>query len=451
MQALAIIRALTGTSSRVAKEQILLDAFMTGQREIFIGARMACDPLTTFGVKQVAVISEDDGEPGDFAFVDFLRLADLLRTRQLTGNAARDAIRAAAERCHAPTWNEFYRRILLKDLKAGVQEATINKVLSKLAGAYPEARDLMIPDFACQLSHDGTRPEHAKKVKGRKMVDVKLDGVRLLTILDKQNGTVTQFTRDGAVNDRFDDIRAALASLMALLPGSVVLDGEVVARSFRDLMTQLNRKENANTSEAKLALFDIIPLADFRRGRCDQPQSLRHEALTALIPMLAETAGERVYVIPKLVVDLDTEEGLMAFSEYNRAALEAGYEGVMIKDPDGAYEGKKTAVWLKCKPFIEVSLAVVGVIEGEPDSKYRGMMGAFLCRGEDDGRQIEVSVGSGFTDVERADFWNRRDELIGMVAEVRADAMSIERGSEVWSLRFPRFKGWRGSLPGQKL
>jgi DNA ligase-1 len=44
--------------------------------------------------------------------------------------------------------------------------------------------------------------------------------------------------------------------------------------------------------------------------------------------------------------------------------VEAGYEGIMIKDPDSKYECKRSTAWLKQKPFIEVSLAVTGYEEG---------------------------------------------------------------------------------------
>src|SRR6185437_7204779 len=139
MQPLHVIQRLAATNSRIEKEQIVIDAFMKNCEQFFVGARLAYDQLITFGVKKVAEILEDDGSSGEIGFDQFLELAHKLRKRELTGNAARDAIHDMASRCHVPTWNLFYRRILLKDLDVGLDEGTINKVLKKLSSSDPRA------------------------------------------------------------------------------------------------------------------------------------------------------------------------------------------------------------------------------------------------------------------------------------------------------------------------
>jgi DNA ligase-1 len=452
MEAVSIIKRLAATTKRTEKEQILIDAFMHGHREFFVAAQLAYDILISFGVKKVAEITEADDSPGDFEFADFLKLAEDLRFRRLTGHAARDAIHEAANRCHVDTWNTFYRRILLKDFKCGVDTSTINKILGKLKQTEDDARNLEIPVFSCQLAHDGAKPENQKRVSGRKMLDIKLDGVRLITVLDKEENTVTQYARNGKVNENFTEICAGLHSLLQTLPGSVVLDGEIVSGSFQDLMKQFSRsKGKADTSAARLALFDIIPLSAFKAGICTVPQEMRHMMLSHM-----ETSGEftkhtngKVYVIPKITVDLSDVNDQQAFRDFNRQAIDAGYEGIMVKDPDAPYELKRSYAWLKIKPFIEVSLEIVGFEEGT--GKYEGMLGAFIMEGEDDGRKISVNVGGGLTDSERAEYWLKRAKMLGMIGEVRADAMTLEQDGEIWSLRFPRWKGLRGTKPGEKL
>jgi hypothetical protein len=176
MQPLLVIQKLSATNSRIEKENIIQDAFMNDCFDFFIGAKLATDQLVSFGVKKVAEILEDDNSDGDYTFQNFLDLAKKLQKRELTGYAARDAIHDAALRCHVPTWNQFYRRILLKDLNIGVDEKTINKVLKKLIKIKPEAEKYLIPVFTCQLAHDGEDDVHKKKIKGKKLIDIKLDG-----------------------------------------------------------------------------------------------------------------------------------------------------------------------------------------------------------------------------------------------------------------------------------
>jgi DNA ligase-1 len=155
-----------------------------------------------------------------------------------------------------------------------------------------------------------------------------------------------------------------------------------------------------------------------------------------------------VELLSQELVDLDTAEGQRRFAEINQQAIAKGYEGIMIKDPDAGYECKRTVSWLKQKPFIEVSLEVQDVEEGT--GKNVGRLGALVCRGIDNEREITVNVGSGFTDSMRLDIWNNLGSIIGSVVEVRADAVTQNQDG-TYSLRFPRFLRFRGFEPGEKI
>jgi len=93
-------------------------------------------------------------------------------------------------------------------------------------------------------------------------------------------------------------------------------------------------------------------------------------------------------------------------------------------------------------------LEVVEIEEGT--GRNEGRLGAFVCSGTDDGKDIRVNVGSGFSDANRDDFWNHRDSIIGNLVEVRADAVTKNQDG-TYSLRFPRFKTFRGFEIGEKL
>ena len=147
-------------------------------------------------------------------------------------------------------------------------------------------------------------------------------------------------------------------------------------------------------------------------------------------------------------MDLDTPEGNKRFVELNKAAVDGGYEGVMIKDINAPYECKRSHAWLKAKPFIEVTLSVTAVEEGT--GRNEGRLGALVCAGQDDGKDILVNVGSGFTDEQRSTFWTDRNAVVNQLVEVRADAVTQNQDG-TYSLRFPRFKTFRGFEVGEKL
>jgi DNA ligase-1 len=121
----------------------------------------------------------------------------------------------------------------------------------------------------------------------------------------------------------------------------------------------------------------------------------------------------------------------------------------MIKDVDAPYECKRTHAWLKAKPFIEITLKVVDVEEGT--GRNEGRLGAVIVEGEDDGYNYRLNCGSGFTDAQRDEYWAERDSLIGQLVEIRADARTKSQDSDTYSLRFPRFKTFRGFEVGEKV
>jgi len=77
----SLLRNLASTTSRTEKEQFILNAWMTGERDFFKGCQLAYDILISFGVKKVPELGDNDGVPGTFSFQDFLQLADKLHKR----------------------------------------------------------------------------------------------------------------------------------------------------------------------------------------------------------------------------------------------------------------------------------------------------------------------------------------------------------------------------------
>ena len=426
-----IIKLLEADNSRLAKEAILLEAMDEGLPEFFEGLAMALDPLVTFGVKQVPEATVD-GQ--GLSWPTFKELCRKLINRSLTGHAARDAIILCKDTATIEQWNGFYRRILIKDLRCGVSEKTVNKVAPGT-----------VPVFTCALAHDSAK--HEKKMVGKKQIEVKLDGVRVLAVC--RGGKVELFSRNGKQFHNFPHIIKEIENVLSCTPApyDCVLDGEVMSADFQDLMKQLQRKDGKKANDAVLHLFDFIPLSDFLKGGWDKPQTYRSNLVKYWV-LENNDILEHVQACEWEDVDLDTLEGQERFVALNKAAVDGGYEGVMIKDVDAPYECKRTHAWLKAKPFIEVTLEVKDVEEGT--GRNEGRLGALVCAGEDDGRMVQVNCGSGFSDANRDDFWSSRDTLVGQLVEVRADAITQNQDG-TYSLRFPRFKTFRGFEPGEKI
>ena len=431
------IQQLEADNSSLAKQAILKPALdyvaeSTGtvadytDNDFIMGVQLALDPMVTFGVKQVPVRTGKDGE--GYPMKEFEELASQLQLRHLTGHDARDAIFQAMKLSTNEQWNDWYRRILIKDLRCGTGAKLINKVKKDT-----------IPLFGCMLAHDGAK--HPKKITGVCYIEYKYDGVRVIAIV--QNGIATLHSRNGKLLENFPHIEEALSKPEF---EGLVFDGEVMSEDFQTLMRQVHRKEGAQTEDSYLAVFDMLTLDEFNAGYTPMSAIDRRDR----IEQLSGLFNYRIQLVEATLVNLDLDEGQAKFKAMNKLALDEGYEGLMIKPAHEGYKCKRSHAWLKIKPFIEVTLTVVGVEEGT--GKNAGMLGAFVVEGNDDGKDFHLNVGSGLTDDMRKDVWAVKDSVIGQLVEIRADAATQSQDADdVWSLRFPRFKTFRGFQIGEKL
>ena len=422
-----IIKELESNNSRLFKEDIIEKNL--NYKEFQEGLAMCLDPLVTFGVKQVP---ESEKNGNGLNWEDFKNSANLLIERESTGHAARDLIINLMNLSKEDQWNNWYRRILIKDLRCGVSEKTVNNVAKKMNLKF------RVPIFSCMLAHDGAK--HPKKIKGDCLVEYKYDGVRVVAIVKKNKATL--YSRNGKIFNNFAHIENALSKPEY---NNIVFDGEVMSDDFQALMKQVYRKSGANTEDAYLALFDMLPLKEFNEGRSKLNSLERKQELNKL----SKTFGSEIKLVDYEIINFDNEQGQEKFSEMNKEALEKGFEGLMIKPSNNYYECKRSHAWLKIKPFIEVTLKVIDIQEGT--GKHEGKLGAFSVEGEDDGKFFSLSVGSGLTDEQRDMYWADKDRLIGRLIEVRADAITKSIEGDHFSLRFPRFKNFRGFEKDEKI
>lgn len=440
------INKLNESDSRLHKQDIIaqaLEASVLGSTNAinFLMLAKACyNPYVTYGVKQIpnTVGIVGTKNPWD----DFVELLENLSLRKVTGNAARDAIQDLAEQFDSEEWNTFLAPVLRRDLRAGLTENTINKICKKTK--------FEIPVFSCQLA---TNSEGRPEMKGTKRLEPKLDGVRaLFTVIPSDFGvTVVCYSRNGKVFENFGHIEEQIYNNWtkivracvnvdqgrSLIDG-FVLDGEVIGNTFQELMRQARRKTDAQADDSVLNIFDIIPLADFRRGHWNAQLHKRIALLDAMRPVVEEMPN--VELLPHIMVDLDTAAGKDQLERYAKDNVNAGFEGIMIKNCDAPYICKRSTDWMKWKPTITVDLEVVGMEEGT--GRNVGRLGALICSGIDDGKEITVNVGSGFSDKDRDDYYLNRNIILGRTAEVMCDIIT-QNSDGTYSLRFPRFVRFR--------
>lgn len=430
------IRNLESSDSRLHKEKVLTKALTSanlgdGNAQAFLlAAYLAYNPFLTFNVKKVPDTKGLTDRENPWA--DYWILLKDLSARLITGHDARDAIAKISQRFDSDEWNFLARRALIKDLRCGISEKTLNKVL--------EDSIFKIPVFTCQLAKDSE--DHAGHMNGRARLEVKLDGVRSLALV--QGDSITMHSRNGKVFENFghieEEIVAALPKIRALIGNyrDFVLDGEVIGNSFQELMRQARRKKDAQADDSVFYVFDVLPLAAFKEGHHNEQQRKRSVRLEKI--MSAFKKDSKVQLVPGIEVDLDTADGRATMRNFANDSVAKGFEGILIKSLEAPYQCKRSTFWLKYKPVHDYDLKVVDVEEGT--GKNVGRLGALVCEGVDQGKKIRVNVGSGFSDKQRKEYWRQRKSVIGQTAVVLCDAITQNQEGD-YSLRFPRFKTFR--------
>jgi DNA ligase-1 len=259
----------------------------------------------------------------------------------------------------------------------------------------------------------------------------KLDGYRAFheegkILTSSANPVTNAFTQD-----RFQS-RALAGQPWVELDG---LDGELVVgawndpRAFHNTSGPVRRK--SGEPDARWYLFDDRSCANLAFAHRSQRVAARVEELHARGFMFVE------YIPQKMVFNL---EELLAFE---KTAVDAGFEGIMLRDPNGVYKyGRSTVnenLLLKVKRFVTEEARITGLIEqmenlndAEEDNYGRakrsenkdnmiptGMAGAFTVESNKWPRPFQISATS-MTHEERKHAFNNFDkEFLGELARFK--------------------------------
>lgn len=162
--------------------------------------------------------------------------------------------------------------------------------------------------------------------------------------------------------------------------------------------------------DAYFIMHDAIPVADFIAGICNAPFTQRYRVCKGI--------SHPRFIVNKQV--LVTGESLQRALADERIAM--GHEGVVFKDPQGAWEaGKRDASQLKIVRLISFDLRVNSLYEGK--GKYVGTLGGLLLEfrryGLPDGEQVLIKA-DGMTDYYRDLWWDNPDLIVNKIIKVEA-------------------------------
>lgn len=265
------------------------------------------------------------------------------------------------------------------------------------------------------LDIDKAKPE---KLKWPMLFSEKIDGVYCLAL--KYDDTVTIYSRTGEVYTSMKHIESQLNEVMCN-------DDIVIFEAFaycvpQSVISGCCRDTKNQHAQLRAMCHQYLTVSEFINGGTTT-------ALESYVRLQDMVIGYEIKVIHQQLCP-----SLEAAMQWTKEIWANGGEGSVLCNPNGVFMGgKRNAEKVRIKQGESHDLMVTGIFEGT--GKYTGMLGGIFCRFRDG---MELRVGSGFSDSERREFFDRPELIIGLIAQI--DAM---RGSSKGKLREPRYKGKR--------
>jgi len=377
----------------------------------------------------------------------------------------------------SPEEARYLARIVLSKMRIGVGEGTVRDAIAEAFSVPVEA-----VERALQVTNDyGLVAEVAREQGADGLADLDLEIGRPVQAMLAQAGTVTDALGswgEVAVETKYDGARVqvhydgeevwlfsrnmenvteplpeVVEFVRATVDAPAILDGEVVAVDddgdplpFQEVLRRFRRKHDVAKAreEVEVSLWAFDCLHADGEDLLQTPLLDRHDHLETIV-----TEGISAFEITD-----DPDE----IAEIERQALEAGHEGIMLKNPDSTYSpGRRGKDWLKRKPDVEtLDLVVTGAEWGE--GRRADFLGTFLLSvrtGPDEFAEIG-KVATGITDEQLASLTELLEPHVrteeGKTVEIEP-AVVFEVGYEEiqasptyasgYALRFPRFLGVR--------
>lgn len=313
-----------------------------------------------------------------------------------------------------PDMQSFIKSILTKSLKLGFDSKTVNKVMGK-----------------------GFIPEH--EVQQAYSIDkYNLKKEEWFSLSEKMNGIRGSYvdgkflSRQGLEIEGLDHI---INEIETIGLADSFIDGELIRinsdgipdnENFR-LTTSIINSDSSDKSGIKFVIFDFMPAHEFENGESKLTYKDRLNLLYDLKDNIQMTDLDHIEVVDLIYAGTDQSK----IELYLNEMVAKDKEGLML-NRDMVYKCKRHNGILKIKRFYTMDLPVIGFEKGT--GRLSDTLGAFVV----DFKGNKVNVGSGFSDEQRNDFWNNREDLIGRIVEVKYKEISSDK-SGVQSLQFPTF------------
>lgn len=425
MNILAILNELAADRSTKAKLAILQrEKNNTLLRDVF---KAAYDPTVNYYIKKIPAPKSALGvESSKFKIPLSQALGNLsvLSQRNLTGN---DAIEYLADLLFVLTEDDatVLERVIQRDLRCDCTDTLAMKVWPGLVEEYPYMRCSLMKSAKVNTWDWGVGV----------FSQIKADG--MFANLD-HCGSAEDVVITSRAGSRFNTEKfKRIAAFAAMTPPGVRYTGEFLVK--RDgvvlprevgngiLNSVLKGGDFAPNEEPIYEVWDVIPL-DMAKpsGRFEVPYSKRFNALLSFFNF---NVDDPIHIIPTRVVHSLDE----AYEHYFEL-VQNGFEGSIIKNPDGVWFDGTSKDQVKLKVECDVDLVIKGKTAGK--GKRADTFGALI--GHSSEGKVQVNV-SGFKEDMLDEIHAMGDDINGMIMTIKFNNIMPADKNGIVSLFLPRF------------
>lgn len=288
----------------------------------------------------------------------------------------------------------------------------------------------MRPMLAAKLKKGETYDDWVHRWEWPMIGTPKLDGIRTFVHPDSRYGALTRTAKQ--VPNRA--LRALFWELRHYIPG---FDGEMVwgdhespdysfQRTVSEFMSQTGQLQ-----DFKYYVFDQIVSGERYEDRIEKLQT----KIETLKGAMSDFKDFLVFVPYRIL------HSYKDMCEYEAEMLELGYEGIMLRDPNGMYKhGRSTMLQqglIAVKRFRDTEAEIIGmealmrnqneaIIDAQgltqrsSSKEFKvadNLMGKLVLRGtkNSDFPDVTFKLGTGFTEAQRHDFWENFDDYKGQI------------------------------------
>lgn len=401
-----LLKTIIGTDHEETMKRVLIYA-LDGRKNYWITS--AEKPSTNTGEK---VLDE------------FLDVLETLATREVTGNAARERVDQALSALSEQD-AEIALRVIGRDMKCGLGAKSINKVWPDLIYEHPYMR---CSSFSAK---------NLEKISFPCYSQTKADGTYTDIIVNKNTQTVEYQSRSGEYKMYgSSELRAEILALGDFIPyDHYVIQGEALVKDEDgNIMDRSSGNGILNSDECHSVdvLFDVWDLVEYDVWVGKRASDLTYRTRYSML----ETALSNKNINGMTLIETVRVNNVDEVMEHFLQNINKGLEGTVLKDDSGLWKSTTSPHQVKVKVIAEAEFKIVDVLEGE--GRNVGRMGAFVVETADG--LLRCRVGTGFKDVEREQYWETRDSLLGKIITVRFnDLVKNQDDDSLYALFLPRF------------